>query len=293
MRNASRLMRKNEPEAHHDGAMPMVEALERRELLSCAVPVAADAVRTPVLSTAKVAPLTAGIDGTYTGTVQFNNTGPTTTVTLVLSGGGTVVQGSIPFRKGIVLKANFKTFFIAGPAGIQIATFNTSAGGGSVQIKDGQLSLDASLDVLVGAVSVHVAAVKGASAQNLPVASHPGTDPPITTLALPQAVNPLIGTFAGKLTAPSSANGYSFTTIVATKKGTTKLSFSDTIRLGNFGDLSLSFAVSAHSNGKFSVNLGSTESEGTITGHFSRTGKLVLTINVPGLPAATGSARRV
>jgi hypothetical protein len=273
----------------------MFESLERRELFSCVAAAAAEAVVHPSLSVAKVAPLTTGIDGTYAGTVEFNRSGLTAPVTLILSNGGTRVQGSIPLRQGVMLKANFKSSFIAGPAGIQIATFNTSAGGGTVQIKDGQLSLDASLDVLVAAVQVHVSAVKSVNVQNLPPTSHP--DPGsggVTTLSFhPQAVNPLIGKFGGKFSAPASAVGYSFNVSVAKKKNTKKLSFTDTIKLGNFGDLALSFAVSAHSNGAFTQKLGTNDTFGTIAGHFSRTGKLVLAISVPGLPVASGSARRL
>jgi hypothetical protein len=275
----------------------MFETLERRELFSCGIAAASHTIATSAVSTTKIAPLTTGIDGTYTGTVEVNHSGTTAPVTLILTGGGTRVQGSITLRQGVVLKANFTTSFIAGPAGIQIATFNTSAGGGTVQIKDGQLSLDASLDVLVAAVQVHVSAVKSVSVQNLPPSSHPGSGSgggSVTTLALhPQAVNPLIGKFAGKFSTPASAVGYSFNVSVGSKKSTSKLSFVDSVHLGNFGDLSLSFAVSAHSNGKFTQNLGSDETFGTIAGHFSRTGKLVLTITVPGLPAATGSAKRL
>jgi len=114
-----------------------------------------------------------------------------------------------------------------------------------------------------------------------------------TALDVRQAlkVNPVFGTFKGHMTRASDSDSFKTSAVVANnKKGHPAITL-DLVE-PDLGDLLISSVILPTSKGSFSVTLGTSQNPGTLAGHITHTGRLVLHLTVPGVSDLVGSQKR-
>jgi hypothetical protein len=268
------------------------ENLEPRRLLSSAsAPAAATTVAPIQALSAGITPRATTLEGTYVGTAKINGAAGAR-VSITISDGGWKLSARLPIQHGITIRPSFNTngFYATGD-GYMVANYNTDAGSGIIQIRGDKLTLDANINILIESLQLHIDATRSAASAATRAGSGKSPSTKKSSVAR-QSTNPLIGTFDGKVAVPFIGQTFPYVLAVGSKPGTSKLSLVETVTLGNLGELDLAYAISPDSSGKFSVNLGTDPAQGTLSGYFKKSIRLVTVLTVPGHPTITSAARR-
>jgi hypothetical protein len=177
-----------------------------------------------------------------------------------------------------------------------IAHFPSKFGLGTIQVFQNELTITgtittgiffpASFDfdgTLVTAKSAAVAAPPPA----------PESKDLFTTLSLNQtlSLNPVLGTFIGHVTRASDHVALKTSAVVAkNKKGHTAITM--TIIDPGIGTITIQSVIHPTHTGTFTLPLGAFHTDGTLSGHVTHTGRLILHLTVPGVSDSVGTQVR-
>jgi hypothetical protein len=177
-----------------------------------------------------------------------------------------------------------------------VAVVNTTSESGTFQVKNGGTDLEISDTLTTGIFqpsTILFSGTKVSTTTTTAAASSSGDTSPATTLAVRKslAVNPVLGTFLGHMTrASDGAEFKTKATVTNNKKGHPALHM-QLVEPG-IGTTLIDSVIHPTHTGSFVLDLGGLPTDGIIHGHITHTGRLVLSLVVPGVSNLVGSQKR-